>query len=53
MVRQLDDTRFVRHVAAVATTQGAPSVARLMMREAFKRPPKQAEASARGTVPVE
>ncbi|WP_243062819.1 NAD(P)-dependent oxidoreductase [Humibacter sp. RRB41] len=54
MVRQLDDARFVGRVAAVATTQGAPSVAQLMMREAFKRPPKQAKASAaRGTVPAE
>ena len=40
MLRQLDDRRFVRTSVAVATSQGAPSVMQLMMREAFKRPPK-------------
>jgi putative NADH-flavin reductase len=42
MLRQLDDRRFVRTTAAVGTVSGTPSVAQLMMREAFKRPPRQA-----------
>ena len=42
MLRQLDDRRFVRTTAAVGTVSGTPSVAQLMMREAFKRPLKQA-----------
>ncbi|MHA7987659.1 NAD(P)-dependent oxidoreductase [Rathayibacter sp. CAU 1779] len=42
MLRQLDDGRFVRTTAAVGTVTGAPSVAQLMMREAFKRPPRRA-----------
>ncbi|MGA0565743.1 NAD(P)-dependent oxidoreductase [Rathayibacter sp. KR2-224] len=45
MLRQLDDDRFVGATAAVGTLAGAPSVAQLMMREAFKRPPKRVEAS--------
>jgi putative NADH-flavin reductase len=40
MVRQLDDLRFLHTTAAVGTVSGAPSVAQLMMREAFKRPPR-------------
>ncbi|GAB3395749.1 NAD(P)H-binding protein [Humibacter soli] len=43
MIRQLDDRRFVRTTAAVGTVSGAPSVVQLMMREAFKRPPRKAE----------
>lgn len=39
LVRQLDDRRFLRTTAAVGTVSGTPTVARLMMREAFKRPP--------------
>jgi len=46
MVRQLDDARFVRTSAAVGTVSGAPSVAQLMMREAFKRPPKAAASGS-------
>ena len=42
MLRQLEDRRFVRTMAAVGAVSGTPSVAQLMMREAFKRPPKQA-----------
>ena len=40
MLRQLDDRTFVRTTAAVGTVSGTPSVAQLIMREAFKRPPK-------------
>ncbi|MGN6128272.1 MAG: NAD(P)-dependent oxidoreductase [Humibacter sp.] len=43
MISQLDDRRFVRKTAAVGTVSGTPSVAQLMMREAFKRPPRKAE----------
>ncbi|GAB3612867.1 NAD(P)-dependent oxidoreductase [Humibacter ginsengisoli] len=42
MLRQLDDHRFECATAAVGTVSGTPSVAQLMMREAFKRPPRQA-----------
>ncbi len=38
MVRQLEDRRYVRTTAAVGTEAGTPSVAQLIMREAFKRP---------------
>lgn len=40
MLRQLDDERFIRTSAAVGTASGAPTVMQLMMREAFKRPPR-------------
>ena len=40
MVRQLEDRTYLRTTAAVGTISGAPSVAQLIMREAFKRPPK-------------
>ncbi|NNC10327.1 SDR family oxidoreductase [Planctomonas sp. JC2975] len=46
MVRQLDDRGFVRTTVAVGTVAGTPSVAQLMMREAFKRPPRPAEPGA-------
>ncbi|GAB3806712.1 NAD(P)H-binding protein [Humibacter antri] len=42
MLRQLDDHSFVRATAAVGTVSGTPSVAQLMMHEAFKRPPARA-----------
>jgi putative NADH-flavin reductase len=41
MLRQVEDARFVRRTAAVGTVTGTPSVAQLMMREAFKRPPRR------------
>jgi uncharacterized protein YbjT (DUF2867 family) len=40
MVRQVGDRSFSRTTAAVGTVSGTPSVAQLIMREAFKRPPK-------------
>lgn len=40
MVRQLVDRSYLRTAAAVGTVSGTPSVAQLIMREAFKRPPK-------------
>lgn len=40
MLRQLDDHTFLRAVAAVGTSAGTPSVTQLIMREAFKRPPR-------------
>ncbi|MGN8027617.1 NAD(P)-dependent oxidoreductase [Microbacterium sp. 22242] len=40
MLRQIDDRRHLRTTVAVGTVSGTPSVARLMMREAFKRPPR-------------
>jgi len=49
MLRQLEDARFVRTSVAVGTTEGAPSVAQLIMREAFKRPPRPAESAAATT----
>lgn len=42
LVRQLGDHRFMRTTAAVGTVSGTPTVAQLMMREAFKRPPRAA-----------
>jgi putative NADH-flavin reductase len=45
MLRQLDDRRFLRTSVAVGTTEGAPSVAQLIMREAFKRQPRGAESA--------
>jgi putative NADH-flavin reductase len=49
MVRQLGDRRFLRTTAAVGTTSGAPSVAQLIMREAFKRAPKTETAAGAHT----
>jgi putative NADH-flavin reductase len=40
MVRQLEDRRHLRTTVAVGTSEGTPTVAQLLMREAFKRPPK-------------
>ena len=40
MIRQLTDRTYLRTTAAVATVSGAPSVAQLIVREAFKRPAK-------------
>lgn len=50
MLRQLDDRRFVRTTVAVGTVSGAPSVAQLMMREAFKRPPRPTASGSAGGV---
>ena len=44
MVRQLTDRTFVRTTAAVGTESGTPTVAQLLMREAFKRPAKSEPA---------
>jgi putative NADH-flavin reductase len=46
MVAQLDDVRFLRTTAAVATVSGAPSVAQLMWREAFKKGAPRHDAPA-------
>jgi putative NADH-flavin reductase len=46
LLRQLDDRRFVRTTVAVGTVSGTPSVAQLMMREAFKRPPRAVASTA-------
>ena len=40
MLRQLDDHDHLRTTLAVGTLSGTPTVAQLMMREAFKRPPR-------------
>lgn len=45
LVRQLTDRRFVRTTLAVGTVGGTPSVAQLMMREAFKKPPRAVPAA--------
>ena len=55
MLRQLDDQTFVRKMAAVGTSANTPSVAQLIMREAFKRPPTRGASvsqSADATYPA-
>jgi hypothetical protein len=35
MLAQIDDDRYVRRILAVATSQNLPSMAQLVLREAF------------------
>jgi hypothetical protein len=39
MLEQLDDNRFVRKIMAVATVAVKPSMAKLILKEAFQRRP--------------
>jgi putative NADH-flavin reductase len=45
MLQQLTDRTFLRTTAAVGTVSGIPSVAQLILREAFKRPSKPTVAA--------